>query len=141
MILSIIMLISTTSMSAQVNDVPSLGLSEHREMRGQLDLRVAGEMLHAFIIAARSREGHSVKYHLQQTEDPRAVAIGLTILLGPFGAHRIYLGTHELVPVFYTLTLGGGLGVVPVIDLLHLIFKRDISPYVNNPKVLMWGGK
>lgn len=71
-------------------------------------------------------------------ENPRLVAIGLTLLLGPFGAHRIYLGTREGVPIFYTLTLGGGLGVIPVIDLLHLIFAKDISRFINNDKVIMW---
>lgn len=71
-------------------------------------------------------------------EHPRLVAIALTVLLGPFGAHRIYLGTREIVPVFYTLTLGGGVGIVPFIDLLHLIFTKDLSKFVNNPKVLMW---
>lgn len=71
-------------------------------------------------------------------EHPRLVAIALTVLLGPFGAHRIYLGTREIVPVFYTLTLGGGVGIVPFVDLLHLIFTKDLSRFVNNPNVLMW---
>lgn len=76
---------------------------------------------------------------LSLQENPRLVAIALTILLGPFGAHRIYLGTREIVPVFYTLTLGGGIGIVPFVDLLHLVFVKDLSRFVNNPNVLMWG--
>lgn len=74
-------------------------------------------------------------------ENPRLVAILLTVALGPFGAHRIYLGTDVKVPVFYTLTLGGGLGILPVIDLLHLVFTKDISVYYDNPRIFMWSGQ
>lgn len=83
-------------------------------------------------------EPNSKSIQEAERENPRAVAIGLTVLLGPFGAHRIYLGTREAVPIFYTLTLGGGLGVLPVIDLIHLIFSKDLSRFVNNEKVIMW---
>jgi len=73
-------------------------------------------------------------------ENPRLVAVLLTLALGPFGAHRIYLGTDVKVPVFYTLTLGGGLGILPVIDLLHLLLTKDISVYYDNPRIFMWSG-
>ena len=71
-------------------------------------------------------------------EHPRLVAAILCLTLGPFGAHRLYLGTKPSVPVAYTLTLGGGLGVLPVIDLVIICFSRDLSKYKNNPHVLMW---
>jgi len=74
------------------------------------------------------------------TEDARAVAITLTIALGVFGAHRIYLGTTDYVPLFYTLTIGGGLGILPAIDLIHLCLIKDIQPYYNNDRLVMWGG-
>jgi TM2 domain-containing membrane protein YozV len=74
-------------------------------------------------------------------ENPRAVAAALTILAGPFGAHRIYLGTTEWVPVFYTLTLGGGLGVLPIIDLVYILVKNDISGCYHNPHIFMWAHK
>lgn len=77
----------------------------------------------------------------QTKENTRLVAIALTLALGPFGAHRIYLGTNVKVPLFYTLTLGGGLGILPVLDLLHIIFTKDLSPYFNNDKIFMWGQK
>lgn len=73
-------------------------------------------------------------------EDARAVAISLTIALGVFGAHRIYLGTTDYVPIFYTLTIGGGLGILPAIDLIHLCLKKDIQSYYNNDRLVMWGG-
>ena len=62
----------------------------------------------------------------------------LTIFLGHFGVHRIYLGTKANVPVVYSLTLGGGLGMLPLIDLFHIIFSKDLSRFENNNKVIMW---
>ena len=75
---------------------------------------------------------------LKAQENPRAVAAITTVLLGPFGAHRIYLGTAAKVPVFYTLTLGGGLGVLPIIDLVCILSVKEISRYYNNKNVFMW---
>ncbi|MFM1932921.1 MAG: hypothetical protein RL226_2224 [Bacteroidota bacterium] len=89
----------------------------------------------------RARVNMSSDAPTSQAENPRLVAIGLTVALGPFGAHRLYLGTGELVPVFYSATLGGGLGILPVVDLGHLIFAKDLSPFVNNKHVFMWTGR
>lgn len=75
----------------------------------------------------------------ERKENTRLVASILTLTLGPFGAHRLYLGTDALVPVFYTLTLGGGLGILPVIDLFHILLAKDLSGFYNNPGVFMWG--
>jgi len=65
-------------------------------------------------------------------------AILLTILTGPLGGHRLYLGTKPIVPVVYAVTLGGGLLVIPIIDLFTIIFTKDLSKYEENDKVLMW---
>ena len=75
---------------------------------------------------------------LKAQENPRVVAAVTTLLLGPFGAHRIYLGTSAKVPVFYTVTLGGGLGVLPIIDLLCILTVKEISRYYNNENIFMW---
>lgn len=77
----------------------------------------------------------------QKKEHPRLVAALLCVTLGPFGAHRLYLGTKPGVPVAYTLTLGGGMGVLPVIDFMLICFSKDLSPYRNNPHVFMWNTK
>jgi hypothetical protein len=74
---------------------------------------------------------------LQQSENPRLVAIALDISLGLFGMHRLYLGTDVKVPIGYTLTFGGG-GVLWLADLVMLIATRDITPYMNNPHFFMW---
>ncbi len=76
----------------------------------------------------------------KRKENPRWVAVGLCIALGPFGVHRMYLGTDAKVPILYALTLGGGLGVLPLIDLFQLLFTKDISRFYNNPNVFMWVG-
>jgi TM2 domain-containing membrane protein YozV len=70
--------------------------------------------------------------------NPKLTAIGLIILLGPFGAHRLYLGTAPRVPVFYTVSLGGGLGLLPLTDLVAIMTTKDISNFYNNDKFIMW---
>ena len=62
----------------------------------------------------------------------------VAIALGPFGVHRLYLGTDAKVPVVYTLTLGGGLGILPLIDVIAVLTAQDISQYQNNNKIVMW---
>jgi hypothetical protein len=71
-------------------------------------------------------------------ENERWTAIALAVALGPFGGHRLYMGTGAKVPIIYTLTLGGGFGVLPTIDLVHLLLKKDLAPYRNNRQVFMW---
>ena len=67
----------------------------------------------------------------------RALAAALAVTLGPFGAHRLYLGTTPKVPLLYGLTFGG-FGVLVLIDLGHILFTQDLAVYQNNRQVLMW---
>ncbi len=67
-------------------------------------------------------------------------AVMLAIFLGHFGVHRIYLGTTASVPVFYSLTLGGGLGLLPLIDTIAILKTKDIEQFVDSDKVFMWNG-
>jgi hypothetical protein len=71
-------------------------------------------------------------------ENTRLVSSGLAVLLGPFGAHRLYLGTTPKVAVIYGVTFGG-FGLLPLIDLGHLLFTKDLGPYQDNDRVFMWG--
>ena len=73
-------------------------------------------------------------------EPTRLVAAALAVTLGPFGAHRLYLGTNAKVPLFYGLTFGG-FGVLVLIDLGHILFTKDLAPYEHNTQVLMWAEK
>ena len=67
----------------------------------------------------------------------RALAAALAVTLGPFGAHRLYLGTTPKVPLLYGLTFGG-FGVLVLVDLGHILFTRDLSTYQDSRLVLMW---
>jgi len=68
----------------------------------------------------------------------RGKAILFTIFTGLFGGHRIYLGTHQRTPILYSITLGG-LGILPLIDLVNIIFTKDISKFEGVPQIIMWG--
>ncbi|MCU0318733.1 MAG: TM2 domain-containing protein [Flavobacteriales bacterium] len=72
-----------------------------------------------------------------QDRDPRATPVLLAVLLGPFGAHRLHLGTSPKVVIIYGATLGG-FGILPLIDLGHLLFAKDQQRFRNNDKLLMW---
>lgn len=74
----------------------------------------------------------------QTSENKKLTAATITLLAGPFGAHRLYLGTRPQVPVLYTCTLGGGLGILPAIDLGCILFSSDLSKFENNDRVVMW---
>ena len=71
------------------------------------------------------------------SENTRLMAGSLAVLLGPFGAHRLYLGTSAKVAVVYGLTFGG-FGVLAVIDLGHILFTKDLGRFHNNDHVFMW---
>lgn len=71
-------------------------------------------------------------------ENERVVSTGLAVLLGAFGAHRIYLGTEPHVAVIYGITFGG-FGVLVLLDVAHILFSKDLAPYRNNDRIIMWG--
>lgn len=68
-------------------------------------------------------------------------AVLLAIFLGHFGVHRIYLGTSPNVPVVYSLTLGGGLGILPLLDIIAILSTKDLEQFSNNDRVFMWNKK
>ncbi len=68
----------------------------------------------------------------------RGKAILFTLLTGPFGGHRIYLGTHHRTPIIYSITLGG-LFILPIVDLIAIIFTKDLSKFDNKTQIIMWG--
>jgi len=75
---------------------------------------------------------------LQRHENERVISTGLAVLLGAFGAHRIYLGTKPHVAVIYGITFGG-FGVLALLDVVHILLKKDLAPYRNNDRIIMWG--
>ncbi|MGB0887778.1 MAG: TM2 domain-containing protein [Vicingaceae bacterium] len=68
----------------------------------------------------------------------RGKAILLTIFTGFLGGHRIYLGTHHRTPIIYSITFGG-VGIIPFIDLIHIIFTKDLSKFEHKTQIIMWG--
>jgi len=50
----------------------------------------------------------------------------------------LYLGTKPIVPIIYALTLGGGFGILPLVDLIYIISAKDIENLKNNDKIFMW---
>jgi len=68
----------------------------------------------------------------------KLIAISLAITLGAFGVHRLYLGTEPIVPIAYTLTLGGGFLILPLIDIFYIIAVKDINQITNNNNVFIW---
>ncbi|MBI5217912.1 MAG: TM2 domain-containing protein [Bacteroidia bacterium] len=74
----------------------------------------------------------------QKKNKNKFTTIVVILLTGPLGGHRLYLGTSPVVPVVYAITLGGGIGILPVIDLIVIATTKDINRYINNDKVIMW---
>ena len=86
-------------------------------------------------------DGDSSLYESKLTfeaKHPKLVAVIITIALGPLGGHRLYLRTKPIVPIVYALTLGGGLGLLPIIDLIVITFTKDLDKYRGNNKIIMW---
>lgn len=73
-----------------------------------------------------------------QPKHPRLTAAVLTITLGMLGAHRLYLGAKPWVPLFYVVSVGGVFFILPLLDLIAIISHKDITPFYNNNKILMW---
>lgn len=88
------------------------------------------EIFHAADVQMEIQENGEVKFK-------RGKAIIFTIFTGILGGHRIYMGTHQRTPIIYSVTFGG-FGILPLIDLVHLIFKKDISVYENKTQIIMW---
>jgi len=82
--------------------------------------------------------GWAVDSSAVKGENTRLMSSSLAVLLGPFGAHRLYLGTTPRVAVVYGVTFGG-FGLLALLDLGHLLFTKDLEPYRNNDRVFMWG--
>ncbi len=76
---------------------------------------------------------------LTEGKDP-VIALILCTVLSWVGAHRYYLGTNPINGLWYLLTWW--IPIVHVIDwvmlLLVVIDKKDLSPYIDNPKFIMW---
>lgn len=73
----------------------------------------------------------------RQVKFKRGKAILFTVFTGLFGGHRIYFGTHQRTPIIYSITFGG-LGILPLIDLVNIIFTKDLSKFEHKSQIIMW---
>lgn len=73
-------------------------------------------------------------------EENRLTAAGLTLILGPFAVHRLYLGTSVKVPIVYSLTFGGFF-VLPAVDFFVILLSNDFQRLKNDGRVFMWAKK
>ncbi|PCI99012.1 MAG: hypothetical protein COB15_04945 [Flavobacteriales bacterium] len=73
----------------------------------------------------------------RQVKFKRGKAILFTVFTGLFGGHRVYFGTHHRTPIVYSLTFGG-LGILPLIDLVNIIFTKDLSKFEHKSQIIMW---
>ena len=84
----------------------------------------------------------SSNFHLveqkERIENKKLVSAITGLTLGAFGVHRIYLGTHPAVPAAYTLTIGGGFYLLPLIDTILILSHKDLSKFENNSNFFMW---
>ena len=93
----------------------------------------------AIVLEASPVFGDSLEVGATGRHVSRGLAAALAVTLGPFGAHRIYLGTPPKIPLLYSLTFGG-IGVLVLLDLGHILFTKDLSRYMDSDRVLMWAG-
>jgi TM2 domain-containing membrane protein YozV len=91
-----------------------------------------------FGLKAKILEKVEKRGKIEKQENKKAVSMILAVFLGHFGAHRLYLGTKTVVPIAYTLTLGGGFGLLPLADFIALAVNKDISKFENNESFFMW---
>ena len=71
------------------------------------------------------------------------VAVLLTWFLGPFGIHRIYMGSDKLTWLWYTLLSFIGVGIVIsfvdlIVEIIGLVDGSGLGQYYDNPKLIMW---
>lgn len=103
---------------------------------GLMKLEAAPKRAASFVIEPIEIDSDST-YSKKTIRKKKITAIGLALAVGPFGMHRLYLGTDSKVPIVYSLTLGA-FGILPVIDIVAILTTRDIKKFENNKRVVMW---
>jgi TM2 domain-containing membrane protein YozV len=71
-------------------------------------------------------------------ENRKITAAILTVTLGMLGVHRLYLGTKPWVPAVYLFTFGGCFFILPFIDLVVILFSKDMQRFEDNGRLFMW---
>src|SRR3954471_22435155 len=98
--------------------------------------------IHLFKHGLKRHSPNVLHYKLKRQVDKNkkltAAVLAFPLPFGFFGAHRIYMGTKPNVPVTYIATLGGCLGILPLIDFIVILCNKDLKKFEKNEKVFMW---
>ncbi|MCX7729487.1 MAG: hypothetical protein N2203_08455 [Bacteroidia bacterium] len=78
------------------------------------------------------------KIFFKQKNNQLAAVLAFPLPFGCVGLHRVYLGTAAHVPIVYAATAGGVFGLIPLMDCIMLLSKKDVTLYENNSHVIMW---
>lgn len=72
-----------------------------------------------------------------------AAILAFPVPFGMLGMHRIYLGCEPYVPIVYTVSAGGGCGIIPLIDFIYIIAadEQQLREFKENRGVFMWPKK
>lgn len=124
-----------TAGEASATPAVSISYSQYQLIQSELESQLDAELNQFTQLVSDSSP---LIPNLEEVKHKKLKAILLGVALGHFGVHRIYLGTKPNVPIAYSLTLGGGFGLIPLVDVIALIATKDISQYENNSQFIMW---
>ena len=111
------------NLSSKANNSVGLSLNENQFIVSVQENNLTDTVVDDAIVAVKFQRGKAILF---------------TVFTGFLGGHRIYLGTHQRTPIIYSVTLGG-LGILPLIDLIQIIFTKDLSKFEYQPQIIMWG--
>lgn len=124
-----------TAGEASATPAVSISYSQYQLIQSELESQLDAELNQFTQLVS---EASPLIPNVEEVKHKKLKAILLGVALGHFGVHRIYLGTKPNVPIAYSLTLGGGFGLIPLVDVIALIATKDISQYENNSQFIMW---
>ena len=127
-----LLLISVCSLSVRANEIVTDSVTDTNVM-AQEQTKVRFSLLPKISLFTKAK--------VEKKNKSKLVASLLAVTLGPFGVHRLYLGTSPKVPIAYTLTLGGGFFVLPLIDIFYILLSENPEDIENNNNVFIWNKK
>ena len=78
--------------------------------------------------------------HSQKRKKVIAAVLAFPLPFGILGLHRIFLGTKPYIPFVYIGTLGGCLGILPLIDFIAILSSKEnnSNPISISQRELNW---
>ena len=118
----------------------AIGCYAEEKMKVNFMKCATSERLECAVIGNEKPSPVWVHFFKKQNQRKKVIASALAFPLpcGFLGLHRVYLGTKPYIPVIYVGTIGGCVGLLPLIDFFNLVCNRDISRFQANPHIFMW---